>query len=317
MTSYADLVGQANTLIDQATAILENPSAPAEEKAKIGPMMEDAKKLKESAVQMRDLQSMRDELRGFANPAAGGAQRPTNANPETWENWGEFLVRAAAARQQLDPRLQRFVDNDEKKAEQNNPAVLKDMTGQTGSAGGFLIPLEFQAQLQSVVGERSIVRSKATRIPMARRQIQVPVLDQTASTAGLPHWFGGLRAYWAEEASQKTASDATFRQVVLTAWKMIMFTRASDELLDDSAISLAAFLSGELGFAGAIAWMEDYAFLQGTGSGQPLGVLNAGATIAASRGTPAHINFPDLTGMLKSFLPTGRGVWVIDRKSVV
>lgn len=317
--SFKDLIGQADALIDQATAILAKPDASAEEKAKVQPMIDDAKSLKERAVQMRDLEALRGEMKGYANPANGGAQFPGSSENQakTWKSWGEFLQKAAAARnQQPDDRLQRLVDKEELKAAQNSAAELKDMTGQTGSGGGFLIPMEFQASLQSVIAERSIVRPRATRIPMARRQIQIPVLDQTGTTAGLPHWYGGMRAYWTEEAAQKTASDATFRQVVLTAWKLVMFTRASDELLDDSAISLAAFLSGEMGFAGAISWMEDYAFLQGSGSGQPLGVLNSSATISAARGTAAHINFPDLTGMLKSFLPTGRGVWVISQSAM-
>jgi HK97 family phage major capsid protein len=81
---------------------------------------------------------------------------------------------------------------------------------------------------------------------MARRQINLPVLDQTGTTAGVPHWFGGMRFYWAEEASAKTETDANFRQVSLVAHKLIGYTRASDELVDDSAISLDAFLSGPL-----------------------------------------------------------------------
>lgn len=300
-----DIVGQAEAIIDQATTLLTSGSA--EDKLKVPGLLEEAKKLREGAIQLRDLEAIRAEMKGFAAPGAGGGTKPADAPAANFKSWGEFLTSAANWSRGIDPRLARFIDNDEKKAEQ------KDMTGQTGSAGGFLIPTEFQAQLRTVVGERSIVRPRATIIPMTRRQINIPVLDQTGTTAGLPHWFGGLRAYWTEEAGLKTASDATFRQVVLTAWKLIMFTRASDELLDDSAVSLAAFLSGELGFAGAIAWMEDYAFLQGTGAGQPLGVIPSTATISATRTTANNIEYPDLTGMLKSFLPTGRGVWIMSQ----
>lgn len=311
--AIADIVGQANALIDQAGVILATGSA--EEKGRVPQMLEDAKKLKESAIQLNELEKIRGEMKAYADPASGGGTKPPSPSAN-FKSWGEFLTSAANWSRGVDPRLSRFVDNDEKKAEQNGPAGQKDMTGQTGAAGGFLIPTEFQAQLRSVVGERSIVRPRATVIPMSRRQISIPVLDQTGTTAGLPHWFGGLRAYWTEEAGLKTASDATFRQVVLTAWKLVMFTRASDELLDDSAVSLAAFLSGELGFAGAIAWMEDYAFLQGTGAGQPLGVIPSAATISSPRTTASNIEYPDLTNMLKSFLPTGRGVWIISQSAM-
>ena len=98
----------------------------------------------------------------------------------------------------------------------------------------------------------------------------------------------------------------------MVAHKLIGYTTASDELVADSAISLADFLSGPLGMAGGIAWMEDYAFIQGTGAGQPLGVINAGATISVARvGTDP--TYPDLCNMVENFLPSGRGVWFISQ----
>ena len=58
--------------------------------------------------------------------------------------------------------------------------------------------------------------------------------------------------------------------------------------------------------------MEDYAFLRGTGAGQPLGVINAGATITVARQAVATpIQYVDLVNMLEEFLPSARGVWCI------
>jgi HK97 family phage major capsid protein len=151
---------------------------------------------------------------------------------------------------------------------------------------------------------------------MARRQINLPVLDQTGTTAGVPHWFGGMRFYWAEEASAKTETDANFRQVSLVAHKLIGYTRASDELVDDSAISLDAFLSGPLGFAGGVSWMEDYTFFQGSGAGQPLGVINAGATISIARIVQAGVTYTDLVNMFEAFLPSSNGAWFISQSVI-
>ena len=62
--------------------------------------------------------------------------------------------------------------------------------------------------------------------------------------------------------------------------------------------------------------MEDYAFLQGTGAGEPLGVINAGATITVARtGTTTPIVYGDLVNMMENFLPTGRGVWVFNQSA--
>jgi HK97 family phage major capsid protein len=225
-----------------------------------------------------------------------------------FKTWGEFLYEVWSAENPKmkgppDSRLVYFKDDD--------PAgQVKDMSGQTSTSGGALIPVEFQATLMAAMATRSIVRSRATVIPMRRRQLEMPVLDQTGTTAGRPHWFGGLQFYWMEEGGDKTASDAQFRSLALVARKLIGFTRAADELLDDAAISLDAFLSGPMGFAGGAAWMEDYAFLRGTGAGQPLGVINSPAAISVTRQTAGTVTYDDLANMLEAFLPSGNGVWL-------
>jgi len=191
------------------------------------------------------------------------------------------------------------------------------MVENIGARGGFLVPVEQQEQLYGGDPMRPPIRSRSTMIPMRRRQINIPVLDQTGTTASQPHWFGGMLATWTEEAASKTQSDPTFRQVKLVAHKLICYTRASDELLDDSAVSLDAFLRGPMGFGGAIDWYSEYAFLQGTGAGQPLGVINAGATISvtatASPPAPASL-YTDLVNMLESFLPGANGVWMVNQR---
>jgi len=154
---------------------------------------------------------------------------------------------------------------------------------------------------------------------MTRRQLTIPVLDQTVTTAGQPHWFGGMQAQWTEEAGQKTETDPAFRQLGLTAYKLILYTRISDELLDDSAVSLSDFLSGPMGFTGAIRWQEDFTFLRGTGAGQPLGVVPAPGTITVARqvaGPPGAIGYTDLTNMLENFLPTASGIWVFTQSAM-
>ena len=175
------------------------------------------------------------------------------------------------------------------------------MAENAGATGGFLVPTEYLAQLYGEDHERNLIRQRATVIPMRRRQINIPVLDQTGTTAGSPHQFGGMTASWTEEASQKDQSDPTFRQTTLTAYKLICYTRASDELMDDSAIGLEAFLRGPLGFAGVIDWHEEYTFLQGTGAGQPLGVINAGATVTVARTADSPtFGIQDVTGMVQA-----------------
>ena len=298
-----DMLDYSHQLFLEMKAILTNPESTTEERERTPRMLKDAQEWKQRGIQLKEILNAgldKDTLAAIEHKGADGT-------PALFKNWGQFLEKAFQAGNpkfagQVDSRLIHFRDE--------APSSGKDMSGATGAGGGFLIPAEFRADLQAAIAERSIVRGRATVIPMARRQVDIPVVDQTGTTAAVPHWFGGMTFYWAEEAGAKTETDAAFRQISLVAHKLIGYTRASDELVDDSAISLAAFLAGPLGMAGGVAWMEDYAFLRGTGAGQPLGVINAGCTIVEGRAAANAVALDDIIDMLEHFLPGGRGVWV-------
>lgn len=304
-----ELRDRAKALFAEARVILENKDATPEQKDSVQPKLDEAKGYMAEIKQLQLITEAAGILEPAMAEAGAEAEHVNDEHGSKFQRWGEFLYSAWDANRgnKADPRLVRFEDDEPSKSAPKGQR--KDMSGLTGAAGGFLIPTEFRADLLSEVGENSLIRGRATIIPMARRQVDIPVLDQTATTAGIPHWFGGLRFYWTEEAGEKTASDPVFKKITLEAHKLIGFTRASDELLDDSAISLEAFLASPLGLAGGIGWMEDYAFLRGSGAGQPLGILNAGATEVVARAADGEITFPDVVNMLESFLPTGRGVW--------
>lgn len=316
MENYRELLAQASKLFEDAKAIITKADATAEEKQHLEEMLADAKDLKARAFQLKDIaDSLGDIALRHEEEQGEEEEKGKRKDPVQFKDWSEFLQAAWMAprsrKDEVDKRLQPF-----KEIGEDSGHDKKQMAENVGAQGGFLVPTEFLTSLQAAIGENSIVRQRATPIRMRRRQIDIPVLDQTGTTAGVPHWFGGMKFYWTEEAAEKTHTEATFRKVSLVAHKLVGYTYASDELLDDSAISLSDFLSGPLGMAGGIAWMEDYAFLRGTGAGQPLGVLNAGATIsvAATANPPAAGTiYDDLVNMVENFLPTGRGVWIINQ----
>src|SRR5581483_11754616 len=83
-------------------------------------------------------------------------------------------------------------------------------------AGGFLIPEIMRSEMLQLALEESIVRSKATVIPMSTLRVPVPTVDDTSHVSSL---FGGVTYYWTEEAASLTESTATFGKVVLDAKK--------------------------------------------------------------------------------------------------
>ena len=321
---YKEELARAKDLLLKAQEIRSDPESPAEELEKADRMVEEATKLRERAAKQLELTKAIKDVGVLENKAQTVADDQQENEPEVvpsdYEGMGEFLhsIWLKDSGRFDDPRLQYFKDDDTDTPKESvkdlerrgwSPEGAKQMVESVGASGGFLVPTEFLAQLQMVDPEDVIVRPRATVIRMRRRQIDLPVLDQTGTTAGRPHWFGGMRFFWAEEAAAKTLTEADFRKVSLVAHKLIGYTRASDELLDDSAISLNDFITGPLGFAGGVSWTEDYEFIRGTGVGQPLGVINAGATIVVARNQGGTINYIDLTNMLESFLPSARGLW--------
>lgn len=172
---------------------------------------------------------------------------------------------------------------------------------QTGTQGGFTVPAEFLPRLMQLAAENAIVRTRATIIPMTGKTIHVPCLDvTTAQSAGTTAFLGGLKATWTEEAATETESEPTFKQVELTAWELSGYSKISNALMADNAIGLDTLLMTL--FGKAIGWYEDYAFLRGTGAGQPLGVITWAGLISVARSAASAFGLADYAGMMARWL---------------
>ena len=179
-----------------------------------------------------------------------------------------------------------------------------------GDTGGFLVPEEFRAELLSLALETSIMRPLAFTIPMSSSTMRMPTIKDTSHASSV---FGGVVAYWESEAATIGESEPTFSQMQLVAKKLTGYTVSSNELLSDSAIGLEAVLL-QL-FPQAITFFEDEAFINGTGVGQPLGILNAACKVSVSKESgqaAATILYENLNKMYSRMLPTSRSraVWI-------
>jgi HK97 family phage major capsid protein len=128
----------------------------------------------------------------------------------------------------------------------------------------------------------------------------------TVQSAGVSPFFGGVQMTWTAEAQTRTETEPQFKQMELKAWELSGYSVSSNVLLQDSAIGLEKFLMTL--FAQAIAWYEEYAFLQGNGVGKPTGILNAGACITSgpnsgARQTSNQVQFQDIAWMWSKLLP--------------
>jgi HK97 family phage major capsid protein len=299
-----DLLNEAHQLKTSAMEVLSNPKASAEDLERAEKMLSDAEGIASRSARLTALRERAGKMAFGAEPALDVKLHGDRVPDETktfGAHFGKFLTAIKAAEKgRVDPRLSFF----------ESELEAKDLAEHTGSMGGYLVPTEFRPMLMQAVEESSIIRPRAMVIPMTRRTLDVPALKQDGTTAGQPHWFGGMLAFWEAEAATIAETEPAFRNITLTAHELTAVTHVSNNLLNDSAVSLSALLTGSRGFPGVIAWKEDYAFINGSGAGEPLGVLNAGATLGVARTTTSRIKYDDLVNMLGKFMPSGKGVWV-------
>lgn len=178
-------------------------------------------------------------------------------------------------------------------------------------AGGFLIPEEMRSQLLQLEIEDTLVRQRATVIPMSTLRVPIPTVDDTSHVSSV---FGGVTFYWAEESSSLPESQATFGKVVLDAKKLVGFFKVPNELLADAPAFGAWF---DTRVPQGLAFSEDIAFLTETGTGTPEGVIGSPGYVSTggnsgSRANSNQIAWSDLVSIYSRMLPQSqnKAVWV-------
>jgi HK97 family phage major capsid protein len=188
--------------------------------------------------------------------------------------------------------------------------LKNDLSSVKPSDGGYLIPEILRSEILRVAHERGIVRGRARVIPMDSLTVPFPMVDETSHVSSI---YGGITGFWTEEGATLTETQPRFGQMELRAHKLTLYTEVPNELLRDAIPALRAFL--EEVFPEALAWFEDVAFFLGGGVGEPLGFLNAGATVPVDRvgSSTDTIVWADIVAMYARMLPGSldRAVWVV------
>lgn len=239
------------------------------------------------------------QSRRHAVPAIFG-DGSRGADHDVRKNFGDWLLHVA---RQDDAYMEKAYGSVRSKAA---------MGESSGTTGGYLVPPEFYNKLLAIVAEEAVLRPRAFVQPMASATLQFPFLDvTTAQSAGNSPFFGGVVMNWTEEAQTRTETEPQFKQMELKAHELSGYAVSSNVLLQDAGFGLERFLMTL--FARAIAWYEDYAFLQGNGVGKPQGILTSKPVISVTRNASNSVKFVDVATMLSKLLPSSlnRAVWII------
>lgn len=230
----------------------EKGTLSAEDDATYTKMEQDINDLGKEIARMERQEQMEAELNKPVNtpltskPSANGNEPPEKKTGRASDEYRKAMVDAFRSNfKRVSNVLQEGVDAD----------------------GGYLVPEEYDHRLIDTLSEENIMRSLATTITTSgEHKINIAATKPAAA--------------WIEEGGALTFGDATFSQILLDAHKLHVAIKVTEELLYDNAFNLENYILTQ--FGKALANAEEDAFLNGDGTGKPLGLFAAtgGGTIA-------------------------------------
>jgi HK97 family phage major capsid protein len=183
------------------------------------------------------------------------------------------------------------------------------------SDGGFLVQSDISNQMIMNTWESGMILPRVSKVTLSgnKNGMTFNGLDETSRADGSR--YGGIVSYWKGEAAEKSSSKPKFRQIDLKLNKLTGLCYATDELLDD-AQALAQTIND--GFRAEFEFKLVDAIINGTGAGQPLGILNSGCMVSVSKevGQVADtIVFENIQNMWSRMIAASRpnSIWVINQ----
>ena len=208
------------------------------------------------------------------NPAGVAVTKPAEvkSNPETFKSLGEQLDairRASTPGYSVDRRL-------------TDIKAISGMSETVPEDGGYLVQTDFATELLRITHDTGLLTSRVRRIPVGANAngLTINAVAETSRATG-SRW-GGVQVYWREEAGTVTAKAPEFRRMKLQLNSLMGLCYATDEVLAD-ATALGAVI--QQAFAEEFAFTLDNAVINGTGNGQPQGILGSGAVVAVAKET--------------------------------
>lgn len=195
-------------------------------------------------------------------------------------------------------------------------AAASGLNEGTPSEAGFLVEQETMAGLFQRAYETSALLNRIETVQIGEQfnGLKVNAIDETSRANGSR--FGGVVSSWEGEAETPTAGKPTFRQIKLDLKDLKALYYATDDVLKDtvaleSVVSKA--ISSEMEFK-----LED-SIINGTGAGQPLGILNSGSLVTVAKETgqaAATVTYENICKMWARMWARSRptSVWLINQE---
>lgn len=258
MSKILELRNKRNTLWEQTKAFLEEHRdesglVAADAVEQYNKMAADVRALGEEITRLEDQMEMDAKL-------AAATSAPVHSDPKARERKAGVAPTATAEYNSAFWNMMRG---------NSSPEVRDALSVGVNENGGYTVPDEFERQLIQALEENNIFRSLAHTIRTNSGTRTIPIATDNGS------------ASWIEEGAAITESDMTFAQETLSAFKLGCMVKVSNELLNDSAFDIAAYIAQRFGVRFGNA--EEDAFINGTGPSanpgvtpsQPTGILTS------------------------------------------
>lgn len=145
----------------------------------------------------------------------------------------------------------------------------------TGADGGFAVPPEWRSEIMRMVSGEDSLLSRTDQQTVSGNTITYPVDETTAHQT-----TGGILTYWDSEAQAMTQSKPSLKDLTIKLHRLTALVPVTEELLEDSP-AMAGYVVSKAGEK--LAFKVNDAIVNGTGVGQPLGILNAPCTVQVSK----------------------------------
>lgn len=214
-----------------------------------------------------------------------------------FDDFGEYCVSLVAAARPGMPQDPRLVAA---------PTTITQES--TGADGGYLVPVEFAGRIFAHSLEEDAFLPMTDNDTVRGNSMTFP-RDETT-----PWGSNGVRAYWEAEASQATQTKASLGSDIQRLHKLFALAPVTEEMVADSAL-IGGYVERKAGES--IRWKTNDALMNGTGAGQPLGMLNANnsALVVQAKETSQTADTIVAGNVVKMFprlLNPARGVWVVN-----
>lgn len=167
--------------------------------------------------------------------------------------------------------------------------AVAGMSEGVGADGGFTVMPEFASGIIDRVYQNDLF-GRMDVYNVTGNNLTFVCNAETSRAAGSRH--GGMRGYWIPEGGTLTATKPTMRAVSLKLLKLGVLVYLTQELIDDMGLALDEYATRKA--SQEFNFMLGDAAVNGTGAGQPTGMLN----------TPSLVSVAKESGQLATSLET-------------